>query len=64
MLETLYGQDPVVTREWLAQEGLHWVERHRRNRGTLGDLATFWEERAAATVSLLQGIGVNVTEVV
>lgn len=52
MLETLFSQDLPGTLDWLAQQAASWTERHR-SLDQLGDVARFWEERAAGTASLL-----------
>ena len=54
ILKALFGQDAAAVLDWLAQESLRWVERHRRRRESLGEVAAAWEEKARASARLLR----------
>jgi TorA maturation chaperone TorD len=54
ILKALFGQNPQGMLEWLSGEAKMWIKRHRLMREPLGVVAAFWEERAAATLSLLE----------
>jgi TorA maturation chaperone TorD len=63
ILRALFGQDPRGVLDWLAGEARLWIERHRLTREPLGSVAEFWEQRAAATLSLLEELKVDAREV-
>jgi TorA maturation chaperone TorD len=54
ILKALFGQDPQAMLDWLAAEAQMWIARHKLKRESLGSVAAFWEDRAAATLSLLE----------
>ncbi len=54
ILKTLLGQDADGTLNWLAGETSTWIERHRMYQDVLGEIARAWEERATATMGLLE----------
>ncbi|HKP72992.1 MAG TPA: molecular chaperone TorD family protein [Pyrinomonadaceae bacterium] len=54
VLESLFAQDAPGLLGWLAAEADDWRERHRGQRDALGQTARWWEEKAAASVKLLE----------
>jgi TorA maturation chaperone TorD len=63
ILKTLLAQDALGVFDWLIEETSLWIERHRRHRETLGELAGAWEERAIAAASLLKELKLVAAEV-
>jgi TorA maturation chaperone TorD len=63
ILKALLSQDAPAILDWLAQEASRWAERHRLYRGTLGDVARAWEERAAMSANLLRELKWTAKEV-
>jgi hypothetical protein len=57
VLASLLTQDASRTLRWLAAEARAWASRHARHAAALGDIARFWERRAAATAALLEDLG-------
>jgi TorA maturation chaperone TorD len=63
ILKALLSQDAAGVLDWLAQEASRWAERHRLYRGTLGEVARAWEERAAMSANLLRELKWTAKEV-
>lgn len=54
VLQALVDQDAPRAVAWLADEAERWTERHLADRSWLGDIATDWSRRAAATAQRLR----------
>jgi hypothetical protein len=63
ILKALFGQDTRGMLEWLSGEAQSWITRHGLMREPLGVVASFWEERAASTLSLLEELKLDAGEV-
>jgi hypothetical protein len=53
VLKAMFEQDPGPVLGWLAAEAAAWAGRHRPEVPAASPLASFWQDRAAATASLL-----------
>lgn len=63
ILRALFDQDAAGILEWLAEEASVWVKHHRQYRNALGKVAEAWEEKAEATVTLLEELKQATVEV-
>ncbi len=63
ILRALLSQDVAGVLDWLIEEATHWVARHRLHHEALGAVARAWEERATATMSLLEELKLEAKEV-
>lgn len=63
ILTTLLQQDGEKTLGWLAAEASAWADHHAGGRAVLGELAAFWETRAAATARLLETLRDEASEI-
>jgi TorA maturation chaperone TorD len=55
-LRTLFSQAPAEVMLWLRAEAEAWIARHAARREKLGAIASAWEQRARAFVSLADTI--------
>jgi TorA maturation chaperone TorD len=62
ILKALFGQEPRGMLEWLASEASMWTTWHGRNRGSLCEVAAWWEAKAAATARLLAELKLDARE--
>lgn len=53
ILKVLLEQDAAGLFSWLAKEAEVWMERHRSNLSTLGDVARAWEQKSVDAATLL-----------
>lgn len=52
ILKAMFEQDPRATLRWMADFAAAWRDSHTGLRAGLGDLARFWEDRAARAAEL------------
>ncbi len=53
-LRALFQQDAPATLAWLSTEAVGWIARHHATELALGEIASFWRSRAAATLVALR----------
>lgn len=56
MLRALIEQDPAATFVWLARQAGRWVRRHQATASSLGPIAQHWQNRAQASLHVLEQI--------
>lgn len=61
-LKSLLGQDAAGVLGWLAGEADGWARRHHARRAALGEVAAWWESKAAATAALLRELAAEAEE--
>ncbi len=61
-LKSLLGQDAAGVLGWLAEEASAWTRRHGARREALGEVAEWWESRAASSAALLRELAAEARE--
>lgn len=62
ILKALLNQDAAGVLGWLAEEASSWSRRHQLRRASYGEVAAWWEKRAADASSVLRGLRAEVIE--
>jgi TorA maturation chaperone TorD len=64
VLNSLFNQDPPGSLGWLLEEASLWRERHHRNQGMTGAIATAWAAKAESSARLLEELKRSAEEMV
>ena len=63
IIRAFFEQEADGVLGWLAREATIWVKLHRQHLDALGKVAEAWEDKAEATVTLLEELKQATVEV-